>query len=135
MITRDTERGEMLRQLLRFAISGGIVTLLGAGAYWVTATFLGIAPLIANVIGYAVAVVTGYVMHSRFSFAGHGSRDNLARTTGRFVIVSLVSLGLNSFWVWLLTGALGGETWWPVPPMLLVTPLVTFSLNRKWVFG
>jgi hypothetical protein len=47
-------------------------------------------------------VLVGYVVHSRWSFRGHGRRDNLARTGGRFVIVSLVSFGLNQFWVWLL---------------------------------
>lgn len=127
--------GGVWGQLVRFAISGGIVTLLGVGTYWMTATFLDIAPLVANILGYVVAMASGYVMHSRFSFAGHGRRDNLARTTSRFVAVSLVSLALNSFWVWLMTDALGGETWWPTPLMLFVTPLVTFSLNRRWVFG
>jgi putative flippase GtrA len=125
----------LLGQLWRFAMTGGIVTALGVGAYWVLATFLGIAPLVANFIGYLVAVASGYVLHSRWSFRGHGRRDNLARTTGRFFIVSLVSLGLNSLFVWVFTGLLGGPTWWPVVPMLTVTPLVTFTLNRKWVFA
>lgn len=127
--------GGMWGQLVRFAISGGIVTLLGVGTYWITADALDIPHLVANFLGYVVAMGTGYVMHSRFSFAGHGRRDNLARTTSRFVAVSLVSLALNSFWVWLMTDALRGETWWPTPLMLFVTPLVTFSLNRRWVFG
>ena len=34
-----------------------------------------------------------------------------------------------------MTGALGGPAWWPLVPMLLVTPLVSFALNRAWVFG
>ena len=57
------------------------------------------------------------------------------RRTGRFFIVSLVSLGLNSLFVGVLTGPLDGPTWWPVIPMLFVTPLVTFYLNRQWVFA
>ncbi|HEV2748250.1 MAG TPA: GtrA family protein [Allosphingosinicella sp.] len=122
-------------QLVRFGMVGGFVTALGAGVYWVLATFLGIAPLLANVFGYAVAMGTGYVLHSRISFRGHGRRDNVARTTGRFFVVSLVSFGLNSLFVWLLTGPLDGPTWWPVVPMLFVTPLVTFALNRRWVFA
>jgi putative flippase GtrA len=125
----------VLGQLLRFGMVGGLVTALGAGVYWVLATFFGIAPLIANLMGYLVAFAVGYVLHSRVSFRGHGRRDNVARTTGRFFIVSLVSLGLNSLWVWLLTGLLDGPTWWPVVPMLFVSPLVTFELNRRWTFA
>jgi putative flippase GtrA len=125
----------VLAQLIRFGLVGGFVTALGAAAYWVPATFLGVPPLLANVIGYVVAAGIGYVLHSRVSFRGHGSRDNPVQRTGRFLVVSLISLGLNSLFVWTLTGPLQGPTWWPVVPMLFVTPLVTFALNRQWVFA
>lgn len=125
----------LLGQLIRFGMVGGFVTALGVVTYYVPATYLGVAPLLANLLGYAVAMAFGYVMHSRISFRGHGSRDNAVQRTGRFFIVSLVSLGLNSIWVWSLVEYLNGPTWWPVLPMLFVTPLVTFSLNRHWVFG
>jgi putative flippase GtrA len=126
---------EVLAQLIRFGLVGGFVTALGAAAYWVPATFLGVHPLAANVFGYLVAAGIGYVLHSRVSFRGHGSRDKPVQRTGRFLIVSLISLGLNSLFVGLLTGPLHGPTWWPVVPMIFVTPLVTFTLNRYWVFG
>ena len=127
--------GTLAGQLGRFVLSGGLATALNAGVYWALATWAGVAPLLANLVGYGSAVISGYVLHSRWSFRGHGRRDNVARTTGRFFLVSLASLGLNSFWVWLLTGALEGPTWWPLVPMLLVTPLLTFALNRRWVFA
>lgn len=122
-------------QLIRFGMVGGFVTALGVAAYYFPATYLFVPPLLANLLGYAVAVAFGYVLHSRVSFRGHGSRDNPVQRTGRFFIVSLVSLGLNSLFVGVLTGPLHGATWWPVIPMIFVTPLVTFSLNRQWVFG
>ena len=60
----------------------------------------------------------------------------MAKRTSRFFLVSLVSFGLNSLFVWILTGPLlDGPEWWPVVPMLFVTPFVTFALNRRWVFG
>ena len=123
------------RQLLRFGLVGGFVTALSVIVYYVPATWFGVPPLIANLLGYGVAVAIGYVLHSRVSFKGHGDRDNPVQRTGRFFIVSLVSLGLNSLFVGVLTGPLDGPTWWPVIPMLFVTPLVTFTLNRQWVFG
>lgn len=121
-------------QAARFLVTGGIVTLLGALVYWVPATFWGVAPLLANFFGYLAAMVSGYVLHSRWSFKGHGRRNDPVRTTSRFFLVSLVSLGLNSLWVWLLSGLLDGPTWWPVVTMVFVTPVVTFLLNRQWVF-
>ncbi|ARS28660.1 GtrA family protein [Sphingomonas sp. KC8] len=126
---------ELLGQLIRYAITGGIASVVHLGLYWSLAEIAHVAPLIANLVGYVCAVIVGYVIHSRWSFRGHGQRDNLARTGGRFVAVSLVSLGLNSFWVWLLVERLGGQTWWPMPFMVAVTPLVVFWLNRRWVFA
>ena len=78
-VTAVTERGasELVGQLVRYGLTGGFVTALGAGVYWVTATFMGVAPLLANVFAYAIAVAVGYVLHSKWSFRGHGSRDNL----------------------------------------------------------
>ncbi|HEX4739452.1 MAG TPA: GtrA family protein [Allosphingosinicella sp.] len=125
----------VLVQLIRFGLVGGFVTALGAATYWVPATFFGVPPLLANLIGYIVAAGVGYVLHSRVSFRGHGSRDRPAQRTGRSFAVSLVSLVLNSLFVWVLTGPLHGKTWWPVVPMICVVPMVTFVLYRRWVFA
>jgi len=125
----------ILGQIVRFGLVGAFVTLVGVAVYYFPATFLGVEPLVSNLLGYLAAMGLGYVLHSNVSFKGHGSRDNTARRTGRFFIVSLVSLGLNSLFVWVLTGLLDGPTWWPLIPMLLITPVVTFSMNRQWVFG
>jgi putative flippase GtrA len=122
-------------QVVRFGLVGGFVTLVGGAVYYFPATFLGVPPLLANFLAYAVAMALGYFLHSQVSFRGHGARDNPGRRTGRFFIVSLVSLGLNSLFVGVLTGPLHGPTWWPLLPMLFVTPAVTFYLNRQWVFG
>lgn len=127
----------MFGQLVRFGISGGIATALYALVYSPLAKYEIVSPSLANLAGYAVAMLAGYVLHSRWSFRGHGERDNLTRTGSRFFIVSLVSLAMNSFFVFVLTedSLLNGPWWWPLIPILFVTPLVTFALNRKWVFG
>ena len=90
---------ELFGQLVRFGMVGGFVTGLYALVYSPLAKYELTSPQLANLAGYLVAMVTGYVLHSRWSFKGHGSRDNAARTTSRFFIVSLVSLGLNSLFV------------------------------------
>jgi putative flippase GtrA len=131
--TISPERRAILSQLLRFLISGAVVTLLGVGVYAIVALVLGWHPQVGNLLAYLVAMGTGYVMHSRWSFRDHGKRTK--STAVRFVIVSLISLGLNSLWVALITGPLGLGPAWPILPMLFVTPAVTFTLNRYWVFG
>ena len=134
---QDGRRRALAGQLIRYAITGGGVTFVSTLVYWIAAKRDGpfrIAPLVANGLAYLVAVTLGYVLHSRWSFRGHGRRDNAARTSIRFVLASLLSLALNSFWVWLLTEHIKGATWWPIPFMVFATPLLLFWVNRSWVF-
>ena len=131
--TIPAERKTMLAQLARFAITGAFVTALGVGVYALVALVLGWEPQLGNFLAYVVAVATGYVMHSRWSFRDHGGQRTRA-TRLRFVVVSLISYALNSFWVWLLFSHLQLGRAAPIVPMLFVTPVVTFVLNRQWVF-
>lgn len=128
-----TQRIELLGQLVRYAITGGLASVVNIGVYWILAA-RGLQPNAAWTAGFVAAVIVGYVVHSRWSFRGHGRRDNLARTGGRFVVVSLVSFAANQFWVWLLVEHFALPLWSPYPPVLLVTPLLVFTLNRRWVF-
>lgn len=131
--TLSHERRTMLGQLARFVVSGAFVTALGVGVYALVALVLRWHPQLGNFLAYVVAVATGYFMHSQWSFRGHGSERTHA-TRLRFAIVSIISYALNSFWVWLLFSQLQLGRAAPIVPMLFVTPVVTFTLNRQWVF-
>ncbi len=127
------ERRAVIGQLARFIVSGATVTALGVGVYAVVALALRWHPQLGNFLAYVVAMATGYLMHSRWSFRDHGG-ERTHGTKVRFIVVSLISYALNSFWVWLMTAALRLDPAWPILPMLFVTPGVTFLLNRQWVF-
>ena len=129
------KRRAVAGQFVRFVVSGGVIAALSAVTYLYPAVVLHVPPLLANLLSYLVAVSAGFLLHSRVSFGGHGRRDRPALRVGRFVAVSLVSLGLNSAFVYALTGPAGLSPWWPVLPMATITPLVTFALNRQWVFA
>jgi putative flippase GtrA len=127
------ERRNVIAQLARFVMSGAFVTTLGVAVYAVVALLLRWNPQLGNFLAYVVAVATGYLMHSKWSFRGHGGERTHA-TKVRFIIVSVISYALNSFWVWLLYKYLDLGRAAPIAPMLFVTPVVTFVLNRQWVF-
>ena len=129
------QHSALLGQIIRFGLTGGLLTLLVAGGYWLVAEFLGVDPLLSMTLNYLVFTGLGYFLHSRWSFRGHGSRDNPTARTARFFTVNTIGFLTNQFFVWLLVYRLGGENWWPVIPVIFVTPVLTFALNRKWVFG
>jgi len=129
----DPERRVILAQLVRFGITGAFVTALGVGVYALVALVLKWHPQLGNFLAYVTAMATGYVMHSSWSFKGHGGERTHA-TKLRFLLVSIISFALNAFWVWLLFSRLDLGRGAPIIPMLFVTPAVTFFLNRQWVF-
>ena len=125
---------QLIKQLLRFGVTGGLLTLFSASTYWVFVSIVDVSPLIANTIAFLAAVGLGYMLHSRISFrdtAGGAS----AMQGGRFFVTAGVSFSLNTFFVWMLTGVLRGPEWWPMVTMVFVTPLISFIIYRKWVFA
>jgi putative flippase GtrA len=124
----------MLGQLIRFIIVGGLSTVVYAAVYWPLATYV-ILPTLASVAGFLVAVVFGYFLHSRWSFKGHGAAAGVG-TQSKFFAVQSTGMLMNAAFTWVLTGPLvHGPTWWPLVPAVLVTPIVTFGLNRLLVFA
>ncbi|TFI60033.1 GtrA family protein [Sphingomonas parva] len=129
------QHAPLIGQMIRFGLTGGLLTLLVAGGYWIVADVFHVEPMLSMTLNYLVFTGLGYFLHSRWSFRGHGSRDRPGLRTARFFTVNTTGFLLNQFFVWLLVKHMGGPVWWSVIPIVLVTPLVTFSLNRRWVFG
>jgi putative flippase GtrA len=130
---RNLRTNPLFGQLVRYAVTGGGVTLLGGALYTGIVMATTIHPQVAMIAAYLVCVAVGYWLHSRWSFRGHGGERDTG-TTVRFFAVSLVSYGLNAFFTWFCIDVLGLPEWTPVLPLLFVTPLATFALNRAWVF-
>jgi putative flippase GtrA len=106
---------------------------LSASVYLLMVYLVTRNPFVATAVGHVTGLATAYALHSRWSFAGpRQGRETL--TIVRFLIVSTFCFGLNNLWVALTTVVLGLPVWSPVPLMVFVTPVVSFVLNRWWVF-
>lgn len=120
-------------QLVRFALVGFFLAGIYSAIYWYLATFV-MPPVLAVAIAFLVAVSIGFVLHSRWSFKGHGKRED-KRMKIKFLAVQSSGFLLNEAFTWILTGPMNGPTWWPLVPAIFVTPLATYVLNRQLVFG
>lgn len=123
----------LFKQLVRFAAAGMGVTLFSASIYTAAAMLFHLPPLVANTISYACGLMAGYTIHSRWSF-GADKSEGEGSMMARFFTASAIAFTLNSSWVWIATGFLQLSPLAPLPAMILVTPLVSFALNRYWVF-
>lgn len=121
------------RQLLRYAIGGFAVTQFAASIYAALVLFAKLVPLQANVASTGCGLLAGYLVHSRWSFAGGGATNEYGKV-GRFLLSSAIAFAINSFWVWLLVSFYHLPPLAPIPLMMVATPGLSFLLNRYWVF-
>lgn len=122
-------------QLVRYGISGVFLAFLYSAVYWLLATQAGIPALVANTAAFLVSLVLGWLIHSRWSFRGHGPSERSGLAYGRYFLVNVAAYGLNSVWVWLIVLRLGGSVELSLVPILGVTPWVCFWINRRWTFA
>ena len=132
MATRLNVDKDTVGQLVRFGIVGFSLAGVYSIIYWYLATYV-MPPVLAVMIAFLVAVSIGFVLHSRWSFRGHGKGED-RRMKIKFLAVQASGFVLNVIFTWVLTGPMHGPTWWPLIPAIFVTPLATFILNRQLVF-
>jgi len=133
MASRLNVSHETFAQLVRFALVGFFSAGIYSAIYWYLATYV-MPPVLGVVVAFLVTVSIGFVLHSRWSFRGHGKRED-RRMKIKFLGVQASGFLLNEAFTWTLTGPMHGPIWWPLVPAIFVTPLATYAVNRQWVFG
>jgi putative flippase GtrA len=129
-------RSSTVAQLVRY----GIVGMVTAGTYssiylgLVSVAFPGGRAVLAVPFAFAITLIVGFLLHSKWSFAGHGSRTGGAQYA-RFATVHGSGFGVSLALTWLLTGWLGAPVWTPLIPSVTLIPLVSFVVQRRWVFA
>ena len=134
-LSLTTDQRMLAMQIIRYALTGGFVTILGVAGYALCVRILHLAPLLANVFAYLISMGFGYFMHGRFSFRDHGTRAAPIRQGGKFFVTSAISFALNSLFVWLFTSVFDWDQLTPVLAMIFITPAICFVIYRKWVFA
>jgi putative flippase GtrA len=127
---------DLARQYLRFGLVGGVATLIHVLIFAGAIERFACPPLLANVIGFAVAVGVSFFGHYHWTFALEAAhaRPFARLALARFAAVALLGLILNSAVVGLITGLLGLDYVYAIPPMILVVPVVLFLLGKFWAF-
>lgn len=127
----------VLGQMMRYGLAGGLATLIYSSVYLPLAwgVFTDGRAVMAVPFAFVAALTAGFFLHSCWSFAGHGTRDKSGRQHARFLATHCIGLTINIFFTWSITAGLGAPAWVPLLPSVTLTPLVTFFLQRQWVFA
>lgn len=117
---------------LRFAVAGAIGTLLQYLVLIVLVQLLNAEPVPASALGYALSALVNYWLNHRYTFR---SRKRHRDVFGKFLLVSLSGLGLNTLLMWIGITFMGLHY---LLSQILTTALVliwNFSVNALWSFA
>ena len=130
----DRAQSVVFWQIVRFVLAGVGMTTLGSGLYYLIVTYTPTTPALSLTLATIIGSVVGYFVHGRFSFQAHGFRDEPAKRFVRFLTTNGIAYLLNMAHVVTLVHFMHLPEWTPIIGFCLVTPAVSFALNRYWVF-
>lgn len=122
---------KFFKQLLCFGVVGGVATLLNSFAFIFFVEELRLLPLVSNFLAFALAFWISYFGNSWWTFQ---SKEHSQKKIMKFLAVSLFGLLINSGFVWLLMHYFNQSAYIAALPMIFVTPIIVFFINKSWVF-
>ncbi|MFN8770383.1 MAG: GtrA family protein [Neisseriaceae bacterium] len=119
-----------IKQLIIYGIVG-VVALIVQMILYLVLCRLHLNPLYANLIGAGAGMVVAYKGHVRYTFEKNHkfSKSEFAK----YVITALIGIAFNSTGIYLLVQVLKYHSDIGVIPVML-TPLLTFVINKFWSF-
>lgn len=91
----------LMEQIVKFGIIGILATLLDFILMILLKEVFGVNEIIASTISFSISLIFNYICSMKYVFE---SREDMSKKKefNIFVILSLIGLGLNTFFMWLL---------------------------------
>jgi putative flippase GtrA len=123
-------------QLGRFGIVGALATLTHALAFAAAIEVGHARPLLANLLGFALALGLSFLGHCRWTFRAElaGRRPEVSSMFLKFALVALTGLLLNSLIVVVVVERLDLDYRLAILLMVTVVPLLLFWQSRRFAF-
>ena len=89
----------LIKQLFRFGIVGGIAFLIDYSVLFICTEYLGIYYLISSFISFKVSTVFNYIASVRWVF-DVDQKKSQRRNFALFIVFSVIGLGINQCIMW-----------------------------------
>ena len=106
------------------AVHWGVVVVLVEHASW--------HPLLANLVGWLVALTVSFTGHHRLSFRGHGTP--FLTSAARFFVVSAAGFAVNEMAYAVLLHSSTYRYDLLLAVVLVAVAFITYWLSRHWAF-
>jgi putative flippase GtrA len=101
------EKKSRTAEIIRFALTGGVCFLVELAVLILLKGRLGIDTLIATPIAFMISVILNYLLCVAWVF--RGAKNRSASAKARFLITSVIGLGLNELLMFLFRLILGED--------------------------
>ena len=123
-ISLNKQQEELMIQIFKFIVVGGIATIIDWIIYFVLYHFIKIEPIIANIISFAVAVVYNYWASCKYVFRVNKNKSR-TRQFVEFVVFAVIGLLINEVIIW----GLHNELEWNAMLVKIIATAIVMVFN------
>lgn len=122
---------ERLLSLIKFGITGASGLVIDFSLTWFFKDVLHFNKFLANGIGFTAAVISNYFINKLWTFK---NKDKIGKQLAAFILVSLIGLMLNSFFIYLFNSQLLLNFYLSKAIAVVLVLFWNFSANYFFVF-
>lgn len=121
----------LMGKAIRFALVGGVSTLAHAFLTHLAVSRWQMAPAMATVIGYLLAIPLNFLLQRTFTFR---SGQSLRHELPKYLLVHGLNIGGSFLIMYLIADVAGADYRWGILANMVVVPAMVFTAMNVWVF-
>jgi len=126
------KKGDLI-QFFRFALVGVVATLINLVFLYFFTEFFNIYYMISAIFAFFIADISKYVLNKTWTFYER-LRDGFFRTYCKFLLVSLIALGINLFFLYIFTDIVGIYYLYSQVLAIAISLWINFLGSKFWTF-
>ncbi len=125
---------ETIKQFVKFAIVGGIGTIINIIILFLLTEKFGVYYLVSAIFAFGVAMTINFILNKLWTF-GERMKINLGRKYLQFSLVSIAALGVNLLFLYLFTEIWGIYYLISQVFAIGISLIINFFGNKLWTFS
>lgn len=122
----------LVGRLVRFALTGGVSTLLYGVATWWFVGRMHMAPALASLLGYLLAVPVNFLLQRSFAFR---SSNAVHGDAARYLLAHGANMAASTLFMQVLVAWLHMDYRIGIVVTMIAVPVLMFLLLDRWVFA
>lgn len=122
---------QKLLEFIRYGFWGGITTAINLIIFFVL-NYLGINYILANAIGFIIAVIVNYILNKKYVFKN--DTDNERIQIVKYMLMRLLSLGIDSILFYLFVSVMSFNVYITRIFLSIVLILAMYLISRVYIF-